>query len=97
LPPGARTSASQRTERITEDTTPVALRRGGGACIAARAASTAASLNSSLGAKKVVRKAFLERDGNELYAAYTLIRDLQMNDPGERDDTFDCVGQGCAC
>jgi hypothetical protein len=82
LPPGARAIASQRTERITEDTTPVALRRGGRGCIAARAASTAATLNCSLGARKAVRGAILARDSNELYAAYTLIRDPHMNDPG---------------
>ena len=82
LPPGARAIASQRTERITEET-PAAPRRGGRACIAARAASTAAGLNPSLGARKVVRKAILEPDNNEIYAAYTLIREnLQINDSG---------------
>jgi len=40
-------------------------------------------LNASLGATKVVRKAILELDHNEIYAAYTLIREnLYMNDPG---------------
>jgi hypothetical protein len=68
LPPGARAIASQR---ITEDT-PAAARRGGRACIAA---STAAGLNPSLGARRVDRKAFLEPDKNEIYAAYTLIRE----------------------
>jgi hypothetical protein len=76
LPPGARAIASQR---ITEDT-PAAPRRGGRACVAA---STAAGLNPSLGARKVVRKAILEPDNNEIYAAYTLIREnLHINDPG---------------
>src|SRR5439155_14482115 len=73
LPPGARAIASQRAQRITEDT-PAAPRRDRRACIAARAASTAAGLNPSLGARKVVRKAILEPDNNEIYAAYTLIR-----------------------
>src|SRR3989441_2918963 len=97
LPPGARAIASQCAQRITEDT-PAAPRRGGRACIAARAASTAAGLNPSLGARKLVRKAILEPDNNEIYAAYTLIREnLHINDPGGRDDTFDCVGQGDPC
>jgi len=40
-------------------------------------------LKPSLGAKKGVRKAILEPDNNEIYAAYTLIREnLQINDPG---------------
>src|SRR5436190_1684953 len=82
LPPGARAIASQRTRRITEDTPPVPP-RGGRACIAARAPSTAAGLNPSLGARKVVRKAILESDNNEIYAAYTPIREnLHINDPG---------------
>lgn len=82
LPPGARAIASQRTQRITENT-PAAPRRDERARIAARAASTAAGLNASLGATKVVRKAILEPDHNEIYAAYTLIREnLYMNDPG---------------
>jgi hypothetical protein len=50
VPPGARAIASQRTQRITEDTP--AARRGGRARIAARAPSTAAGLNPSLGAGK---------------------------------------------
>jgi hypothetical protein len=46
-------------------------------------ASTAAGLNPSLGARKLVRKAILEPDNNEIYAAYTLIREnLHINDPG---------------
>src|SRR2546421_12435092 len=73
LPPGARAIASQRTQRITEDT-PAAPRRSGRACIAARAASTAAGLNPSLGARKGVRKPILGPDNNGLYAAYTLNR-----------------------
>jgi hypothetical protein len=82
LPPGARAIASQRPQRITEDT-PAAPQRDGRACIAARAASTAAGLNPSLGARKVVREAILEPDNNEIYAAYTLIREkLHINDPG---------------
>ena len=68
LPPGARAIASQRAKRITEDT-PASPRRGGRACIAARGASTAAGLNPSLGARKVVRKAILEPDNKEIYAA----------------------------
>jgi hypothetical protein len=68
LPPGARAIASQRIQRITEDT-PAAPRRGGRACIAARAASAAAGLNPSPGARKVVRKAILEPDNNEICAA----------------------------
>ena len=47
-------------------------RRGRRACIAAGAASTIAGLNPSPGARKVVRKATLEPDKNEIYAAYTL-------------------------
>jgi hypothetical protein len=40
-------------------------------------------LNPSLGARRVVRKAILEPDNNEIYAAYTLIREnLQIKDPG---------------
>src|SRR5712691_9754795 len=79
LPPGARAIASQRIQRITEDT-PAAPRRGGRACIAA---PTAAGLNPSLGARKLVRKAILEPDNNEIYAAYTLIREnLHIDDPG---------------
>jgi hypothetical protein len=43
----------------------------------------AAGLNPSLGARKVVRKAILEPDNNQIYAAYTLIREnLHRNDPG---------------
>jgi len=39
-------------------------------------------LNTSLGARKVVRKGILEPDNNEIYAAYTLIREnLHINDP----------------
>jgi len=69
-------------ERITEDT-PAAPRRDGRASNAARAASTAAGLNPSLGARKGVREAILEPDNNEIYAAYTLIREnLHINDPG---------------
>ena len=82
LPPGARAIASQRTQRITEDT-PAAPRRDGRACIAARAPSTAAGLDPSLGARKLVRKAILEPDNDEIYAAYTLIREnLHINNPG---------------
>jgi hypothetical protein len=34
-------------------------------------------------ARKVVRKPILEPDNNEIYAAYTLIREnLHINDPG---------------
>jgi hypothetical protein len=97
LPPGARAIASQRIQRITEDTS-AAPRRGGRACIAARAASTAAGLNPSLGARKVVRKPIREPEINEIYAAYTLIREnLHITILGGRDDTFDCVGQGDPC
>ena len=82
LPPGARAIASQRTQRITEDT-PAAPRRGERVRIAARAASTAAGLNPSLGARKLVRKAILEPGNNEIYAAYTLIQEnLHINNPG---------------
>ena len=74
--------ASQRIRRITEDI-PAAPPRGGRACIAARAASSAAGLNHARGARKVVRKAILEPDNNEIYAAYTLIREnLHTNDSG---------------
>ena len=82
LPPGARAIASQRAQRITEDT-PAVPRRDGRACIAGRAASTAAGLDPSLGARKLVRKAILEPDNDEIYAAYTLIREnLHINNPG---------------
>jgi hypothetical protein len=37
--------------------------------------ATAAGLAPSLGARKVVRKAILEPDNNQIYAAYTLIRE----------------------
>jgi hypothetical protein len=70
LPPGARAIASQRAQRITEDTL-------------CRVAEGRASLDPSPGARKVVRKAILEPDNNEIYAAYTLIREnLHINDPG---------------
>jgi hypothetical protein len=40
-------------------------------------------LNPSRGARKVVRKAIVEPDENEIYAAYTLIREnVHINDPG---------------
>jgi hypothetical protein len=40
-------------------------------------------LNPSLGARKVVREAILEPDSNEIFAAYTLIREnLHIDDPG---------------
>jgi hypothetical protein len=40
-------------------------------------------LNPSLGARKVVRETILEPDNNEIYAAYTLIREkLHINDLG---------------
>jgi len=82
LPPGARAIATQRAQRITEDTTG-APRTDERARIAARAASTAAGLNPSLGARKVVRSAILRPDNNEIYAAYTLIREnLHISDPG---------------
>jgi hypothetical protein len=39
--------------------------------------------NPWLDARKVVRKTILELDNNEIYAAYTLIREnLHINDPG---------------
>jgi hypothetical protein len=39
-------------------------------------------LNPWLGVRKVFRKALLEPDNNEIYAAYTLIREnLHINDP----------------
>ena len=81
LPPGARAMASQPAQRITKNAP--ALRRDGRACIAARAASTAADLNPSLDARKVVRKAILEPGNNKIYPAYTLIREnLRISDPG---------------
>jgi len=40
-------------------------------------------LDPSLGARKLVRKAILEPDNDEIYAAYTLIREnLHINNPG---------------
>jgi hypothetical protein len=40
-------------------------------------------LDPSLGARKLVRKAILEPDNDEIYAAYTLIQEnLHINDPG---------------
>jgi len=40
-------------------------------------------LDPSLGARKLVRRAILEPDNDEIYAAYTLIREnLHINNPG---------------
>jgi hypothetical protein len=45
-------------------------------------------VNPSLGARTVVREGILEPDNNEIYAAYTLIREnLRINDPGRNEMT----------